>query len=192
MGLIRLEDKQNEFFFDKRSFIVLVCVCILLFSVYFFSINLIENSNGKVVTSVSNLTLTINNQLPLSDKSGITLDIANLDDGIIDEASFSVTADGDAKYDIYATSDDSDLKYVKIYLTDDNGVSLLDYRKNVIPTCGSLRSLSDLPEGLSLYSGKLLDGNTKNFKLRIWLSDTYPMTLNKRDFTIKINVRTSL
>ncbi len=192
MGLIRLEDKQNEFFFDKRSFIILVCVCILLFSIYCFSIKLVDNNNGKVTVNDSNLTLTINNQLSLSDESGKTLNVSDLDEGIIDEVSFSVTADGDAKYDIYATSDDSDLKYVKIYLTDDNGVPLPDYRKNVVPTCGSLRSLSDLPEGLSLYSGKLLDGNTKNFKLRIWLSDTYPMTLNKRDFTIKINVRTSL
>ena len=192
MGLIRLEDKRNEFFFDKRSFIVLVSVCILLFSVYCFSIKLVDNSNGKVVASVSNLTLTINNQLSISDKSGMTLNVADLDDGIIDEASFSVTADGDAKYDIYLTSDDSDLKYVKIYLTDDDGVSLLDYKEGVVPTCSDLMTLNDLPEGLSLYSGKLLDGATKNFKLRIWLSDSYPVTLNKKKFTIKINVRTSL
>lgn len=192
MGLMRLENEQNRFFFDKKSFIILVCICMIVFSIYCFSIKLVDNNTGRVIVDVSDLTLSINNQMPLSDKSGMSLDITDLDEGIIDEISFSVTADGDAKYDIYVTSDDSDLKYVKIYLTDGAGVPLPDYKKNVIPTYSSLRSLNDLPEGLSLYSGKLLDGDTKNFKLRIWLSDSYPMTLNKTDFIIKINVRTSL
>lgn len=192
MGLIRLKDGQNKFFFDKKSFIILVFVCLLLFLVYYASVKMIYSNNGKVIMDVPNLTLTIGNQAPLSDKSGMSLNVSDLDTGIIDEASFSITADGDTRYDIYLTSDDSDLKYVKVYLTDGTNVPLPDYKKNVIPTCGNLKSLKDLPAGLSLYSGKLLNGSTKNFKLRIWLSDSYPVTLNKKDFTLKVNVRASL
>lgn len=195
MGLIRLEKKWNKFFFSKKNFIVLILVCLSLIFLYYIVNGLINsNYDGMILIDKNNddLTLTIDNQMPLSDKAGMTLKVSDLDKGIIDEVGFSITAVGNAKYDIYLTSDDTDLKYVKIYLTDDTGIPLNGYEKKSVPMYSELKVLNDLPEGLWLYSGKLENKSTQKFNLRIWLGDLYPKTINKNSFSVKINVRTVL
>lgn len=195
MGLIRLEKKWNKFFFSKKNFIVLILVCLSLIFLYYIVNGLINsNYDGMILIDKNNddLTLTIDNQMPLSDKAGMTLKVSDLDKGIIDEVGFSITAVGNAKYDIYLTSDDTDLKYVKIYLTDDTGIPLNGYEKKSVPMYSELKVLNDLPEGLWLYSGKLENKSTQKFNLRIWLGDLYPKTINKDSFSVKINVRTVL
>lgn len=195
MGLIRLEKKWNKFFFSKKNFIVLILVCLSLIFLYYIVNGLINsNYDGMILIDKNNddLTLTIDNQMPLSDKAGMTLKVSDLDKGIIDEVGFSITAVGNAKYDIYLTSDDTDLKYVKIYLTDDTGIPLNGYEKKSVLMYSELKVLNDLPEGLWLYSGKLENKSTQKFNLRIWLGDLYPKTINKNSFSVKINVRTVL
>lgn len=195
MGLIRLEKKWNKFFFSKKNFITLIIICLSLTFLYYIVNSLINsNYNGMVLIDKSNadLVLNIDNQMPLSDKAGMTLNVSDLDKGIMDEISFSITAIGNARYDIYLTSDDSDLKYVKIYLTDDNGMVLNESDKNSVPLYSELKVLNDLPEGSLVYSGKLENNSTKKFNLKIWLADLYPRTININNFSVKVNVRTVL
>ena len=78
-----------------------------------------------------------------------------------------------------------------VTLTDLEGNSIEGYSNNRIPTISDLPILDDMPNSRRLYSGKLEDGEQKSFVLRMWLSDSYAVSAEKRNFSVKLAVRLS-
>lgn len=96
-------------------------------------------------------------------------------------------------YEIYAksvgVSTEIPIEYIKLYLTNaDNDLPLKGF-DNVIPTYRDLKVAVSNPAGKKIYSGILEKGETQNFRLRMWLADTYPITAEVRNFGILLYVK---
>ena len=79
--------------------------------------------------------------------------------------------------------------YVRMYLTDgDNDLPLLGYQDD-IPTYRELKISESNADGKQLYVGTLKNGEKKNFKLRMWLDEAYPITPEMKSFKIALFVK---
>lgn len=79
--------------------------------------------------------------------------------------------------------------YVRMYLTDgDNDLPLLGYQDD-IPTYRELKISESNADGKQLYVGTLKKGEKKNFKLRMWLDESYPITPEIKSFKIALFVK---
>ena len=146
-----------------------------------------EESNGIEITDA----------LPISDSEGIPATGRNITQGYFD---FSVTAtlagQTDINYEIYGVDtspSDSKLKpeYVKVYLTNaEDETAIEGYDKSSLPTFSSLPESSD-KSGKKLYAGSFSESGTRKYRLRIWVSDNYPIFEkkgNRETFSMRVNV----
>lgn len=139
--------------------------------------------------------------LPISDQLGMSYSGVNGTPGVEGYSEFSIvnTSNKNISYEIYLTDDnisdnnDSIIKnnYVKLYLTNKNDVPFSGYDSRKIPSYYDLPVLNDIPGGKLLYRGKLQIKEIENFKLRVWLSNSYAISSNKakKDFSFKVNIR---
>ncbi len=148
-----------------------------------------ENTNGIMITDA----------LPISDAEGKVIPATgrNITQGYFD---FSLTATiitpADIKYEIYGidtSPSDSKLKpeYVKVYLTNAENETAIDgYDESSLPTFSSLPTASD-GVNKKLSEGVFSESGTRKYRLRIWVSDNYPILEkngNKETFSMKVNV----
>ena len=148
-----------------------------------------EESNGIEITDA----------LPISDAEGKVIPATgrNITQGYFD---FSVTATvagtTDINYEIYGVDtspSDSKLKpeYVKVYLTNAENEAAIDgYDTSSLPTFSSLETASD-GTSKKLYAGSFSESGTRKYRLRIWVSDNYPIFEKKgsrETFSMKVNV----
>lgn len=178
----------------KCLYMIVFVIVVIIGLIFIFYKQDLNHGSVKFLDS-SDLELQITNKLPLTDSSAKEIVIDEVDGDIIDESQFSIVADGDISYEIYLEDSIGDLKispnYVKVYLTDLDGNSIEGYSNNRIPTISDLPILDDMPNSRRLYSGKLEDGQQKSFVLRMWLSDSYAVSAEKRNFSVKLAVRLS-
>ena len=155
------------------------------------------NSNSNSVSLTGTNSIHISNKLPLTDESGRTLDASNVDDDILNEIAFSVESTGDknisSNYEVYLESDENDdtidPNYVKVYLTDGDGKAFKDYSGNEVMTYRNLRVSKSSASGKLLYSGTIFGNQKQEFKLRLWLDETYFLSDTKKEFNGIIKVK---
>lgn len=185
-------------YFNKNTF--LFVMSIVFFFLVIIVIGLTKdkfNSNSNSVSLTGTNSIHISNKLPLTDESGRTLDASNVDDDILNEISFSVESTGDKKiasnYEVYLESDENDdtidPNYVKVYLTDGDGKAFKDYSGNEVMTYRNLRVSKSSASGKLLYSGTIFGNQKQEFKLRIWLDETYFLSDTKKEFNGIIKVK---
>lgn len=187
-------------YFNKNTFLFVMSI------VFFFLVIIVigltkdkfnSNSNSNSVSLTGTNSIHISNKLPLTDESGRTLDASNVDDDILNEISFSVESTGDTKiasnYEVYLESDENDdtidPNYVKVYLTDGDGKAFKDYSGNEVMTYRNLRVSKSSASGKLLYSGTIFGNQKQEFKLRLWLDETYFLSDTKKEFNGIIKVK---
>ncbi len=185
-------------YFNKNTF--LFVMSIVFFFLVIIVIGLTKdkfNSNSNSVSLTGTNSIHISNKLPLTDESGRTLDASNVDDDILNEISFSVESTGDTKiasnYEVYLESDENDdtidPNYVKVYLTNGDGKAFKDYSGNEVMTYRNLRVSKSSASGKLLYSGTIFGNQKQEFKLRLWLDETYFLSDTKKEFNGIIKVK---
>ena len=97
------------------------------------------------------------------------------------------------KYEIYLTKNDLEnevpVKFVKVYLTDENDVPIGNFKDSRLLTYYELKVAESDPSGKLLYSGTLKGQESKKYKLRMWVADTYELTTDARVFSVELNVK---
>ncbi len=142
--------------------------------------------------------VSIRSILPITDISAKEMDTKKIQNGIIGYAEFSIELDGNSSkpvpYEIYLTdiSEDDALKYdyIKVYLTDENGVAYKRFSGNLAPSYKDMGVSLKHPDKRVLLSSTIKANETKVFKLRIWVADTYVLDDEIKEFKGKISVRT--
>ena len=124
-------DLKNSKYFNKR--VVYFILLVILFSVLVCFVPMIfdNNSNDVSLVGVTDNIL-LNNNLPLTDISGKTLDASNVRKEFLNEVAFSIKGIGNeekaVRYEIClineATEEEINSNYVKIYLTDNDNKPL--------------------------------------------------------------------
>ncbi|MDD6941182.1 MAG: hypothetical protein SOV80_03135 [Bacilli bacterium] len=185
-------------YFNKNTF--LFVMSIVFFFLVIIVIGLTKdkfNSNSNSVSLTGTNSIHISNKLPLTDESGRTLDASNVDDDILNEIAFSVESTGDknisSNYEVYLESDENDdtidPNYVKVYLTNGDGKAFKDYSGNEVMTYRNLRVSKSSASGKLLYSGTIFGNQKQEFKLRLWLDETYFLSDTKKEFNGIIKVK---
>ena len=185
-------------YFNKNTF--LFVMSIVFFFLVISVIGLTKdkfNSNSNSVSLTGTNSIHISNKLPLTDESGRTLDASNVNDDILNEIAFSVESTGDknisSNYEVYLESDENDdtidPNYVKVYLTDGDGKAFKDYSGNEVMTYRNLRVSKSSASGKLLYSGTIFGNQKQEFKLRLWLDETYFLSDTKKEFNGIIKVK---
>lgn len=185
-------------YFNKNTF--LFVMSIVFFFLVIIVIGLTKdkfNSNSNSVSLTGTNSIHISNKLPLTDESGRTLDASNVDDDILNEIAFSVESTGDknisSNYEVYLESDENDdtidPNYLKVYLTDGDGKAFKDYSGNEVMTYRNLRVSKSSASGKLLYSGTIFGNQKQEFKLRLWLDETYFLSDTKKEFNGIIKVK---
>lgn len=190
---------KKSLFKKINTFIISVCVLILIILVYKTSDILLSNSlndylklNKKTSNYISfnyaggdiNSLYEIKNPKIYSDFKGkkFVREYYDFEINVPKEESDSEKIN----YDILLKDlgNDLDAKYIKVYLTDSNNKPL-DGFSNTVPVYSAFLNDSD---GKIIYSGFLDDDN--KFRLRIWISDIYNKKYNNNlDFQIKVKIK---
>ena len=169
---------------NRINMILFICsLVIIIISGLMFCFSLYGKDSHKsiILTYMNNKELKIDNSSPITEKLGknITFNKGDYKTGYME---FSLSSNSGYEevinYEIcIVNNSESELsKYVKFYLTDyDTDKPVLNFDKN-IPTFLQLKKSKSLINGKSLYIGKLSGNETKRFRLRIWLDDSYTIT----------------
>lgn len=185
-------------YFNKNTFLFVMSIIFFFLVIIVIALakdKLKSNSNSVSLTGTNSIH--ISNKLPLTDESGRTLDASNVDDDILNEISFSVESTGDKKtssnYEVYLESEENDdtidPNYVKVYLTDRDGKAFKEYSGNEVMTYRNLRVSKSSASGKLLYSGTIFGNQKQEFKLRLWLDETYFLSDTKKEFNGIIKVK---
>ena len=168
-------------------FVILVFVLGL---VGFFFLNISHKPVKSKIELVSKYkNLKIDNSLPISDE--IAINKTNDEDGYLDFSIKSLSMNGNgSKYEVYVKQINSvnsiNGNYIKLYLSEKNtNRPLTKYE-----VFNSLPLSSFDMESRKLYRGTIKKGETINLNLRMWLSDNYTISNEKRNFEIVLGVRT--
>ena len=189
--------------YRKQLIISLIIVFLFFFALYFGSfvyLKKIKKPASIRVTYHTTKSLKLKNLLPVSDTLGKTFTGSGTVDGVQGYVEFTIKnmSSKKATYEIYLSEQgDYDKfskirgKYVKFYLTNKNDAPYDGFRGSVLPTYNQLSVLVDKPSGKLLYRGNLESKQTGDFKLRVWLSDNYSISNNKKEkeFMVNVNVR---
>ncbi len=175
----------------------LVLIALILGYVMFFGPERDLKGNGTVnVDFKLGNNIKLKNILAVTDTVGKKLTGEGTRDGIQGYLEFTVNeaSNRNVNYEIYVTKDTSaneiNSDYIKLYLTDGEDEPVKGFQKNYIPSFDSLKVASDNPNGKVLYRGKISPSEEKNFKLRVWLSDSSPIEKDEKDFSLNVGVRT--
>ena len=135
--------------------------------------------------------ISLKNAVPIIDEVGKKLQSDDNDVGYFD---FNVSYNSfsfarNVSYEIYITPSENnslDGKYVKVYLTDQNDQPLLG---DVVKTFEELDSAKTINDGSKqIYYDSFTKTGVKKFRLRMWVSEDYPIDKESRSFKLKVNV----
>lgn len=181
----------------KSQFIIALIIVAILFILSIYIVFKLKDKNIEEVTLTTNISpsnsVIIYNDLPISDALGKNVKESSNNAGyvIIDIKNEN---DEDAKYQIYITKinpSDNHIKdnYIKYYLADENNNPLDGFNNNLIPSYNSFLYLNDKPSSKLLYKDRIKANSSKKIILRVWVSDSYPISDEKKDYSFKIGVR---
>ena len=173
------------------NLLILGFVGILIFT---FIYNYSDYNENAVILNTNNKVITISNRLLMTDVVGTALTLEKNVDGVTGYTEFEVKAltDKRVNYEVYLTSDnliqDIPIKFVKLYLTDENDIPIIDEGTGIL-TYYDIKTTRSNDNDRILYSGSLKNGGSKKFKLRMWVADTYALTVDSKMFSVELNVR---
>ena len=168
-------------------FFVIIIFVFGIGTYYFFNNNYEKKAHIKFVGS-DKVTLKIDNSSPISDELGIKKD--GVDDGYQDFSikSFDMNKKS-SKYEIYVKQINSinsiNGDYIKLYLSEKNTNRPL----TKVLVFGKLNLSTMDMDSRKLYVGTIKKGETINLNLKMWLSDNYTISNEKRNFEIILGVR---
>ena len=189
---------------SKKTLVIMVLLLLLLvgtvggvtYSAFMYSkagykTNQISSSSIMFAYDETTNGINLENAMPIADEVGMKLERDEKTSGYFDfNVSYSSSAERSVNYEIYATVVDSKnllpYKYVKVYLTDQND--------NPVFTDKPVKTFADLSKSLvdenskQLYYGSFTKEGNKKFRLRLWVSEDYPVTEEAKSFKIKVNV----
>lgn len=178
--------------------LVLIAIFSLLFCLFLYFNNRQDIKNATLIFSYSDNSsdLVVDNSMPITDAVGKQLTFTpNQTKYGYSEFSISANIYGikSVDYEIYAIQTGVALElpsdYVKVYLTDGHNDLPFDGYRDKIPSYHDLKVARTNPAGKKIYSGTLKENEEKKFRLRMWLTDTYPITTETRNFKINLYVR---
>ena len=186
---------MKDFFVKYKVLVISIFIVLILGGCLFGILGSYSDSNLLTIRYSSNEKFTISNLLPMTDEVGKTITLESNKEGTTAYLEFEVSSSGNKKtsYEIYLVKDTLDVevpvKFVKVYLTDDNDVALKNFDVANLPTYYDLR-VSDIdPSGKVLYSGTIKNQDTQKFRLRMWVADTYELTTDVKKFSVKVFVK---
>lgn len=173
------------------NLIVILCL-FLLFGLVFYYMRYVNISNTLKISS--NNSCSIENKVPISDELGISVNIDELDKGIIGEVQFDIHANSNGEntfnYELFLIEENNDMRinanYIKVCLFDENGNVINSINENEVPTFSKLQVSSSYAYARRIYFGKIKGGQKRAFKLRIWLADNYFVGSEFRKFQVKV------
>lgn len=193
----------DKFSHHRTLFILVILILVAIFSFIlclflYFSGNASDNKNATLIFSYSENAgeLVVDNSMPITDTVGKQLDFS-LNQTKYGYSEFSISANMEGlksiDYEIYAIPVGVALElptsYVKVYLTDGENDLPVDGYRDLVPTYRDLKISQSDPAGKKIYSGTLEKDETKEFRLRMWLADTYPITTDARSFKMLLYVK---
>ena len=134
-------------------------------------------SNTNVISLVS--------AMPISDEEGIK---SNQKEDYF-EFEISNSSKESVKYEIMLEPliNNFNGKFLKLYLTDENNEALKRFDKT-IPTWNEFNASNTLGSAI-IYDGYLGANETKDFRLRVWISEDYVVSDKADSFSFRINIR---
>lgn len=196
--LVYYDVNDNENSKRRKKIIVLIFFIIILFFLLFLvsygffefvgkkPINNNTINTGTVIFSYQEKTNGINltNTLPMSDESGKMIDGENYVFEFL--IIFKMNVSTNVSYEINLTPSANNTlssKYVKVYLEDVTGELFSE-----VPTFDKLLP-SKLRDGaFVLYTKKITTTNVDKYKLKVWVSNEYPVDEKSREFKFFVNV----
>ena len=183
----------------KYTFIFIIFVCTFSILFIFF---LKEKKNMKNGTNdyleikfESNDILKINNKLPLSDVLGKSIKYEDSLNGNVGFLEFSIINKSakTRKYNITINKRNVDSKmisdnYIKIYLTDINDNPLKGFSDNKITTYNELSYSKNNVENVVLYSDFAEKLSKNDYRLRVWVSDSYGLSKLEESIILDIGI----
>lgn len=166
-----------------------IIVCIL------FLLDNLPHDDSDLTVDFSTEKIVINNDLLLTDAVGKNITAETTKVGTTGYAEFEVKSNVDSKikYEIYLKKEDASpeipVDFVKVYLTDENDKPLTELVNGACPTYFDLKVADNDLGGKLLYSGSFNNKESKKFKLRMWVADTYELKAETNIFSVKINVK---
>lgn len=194
---------MNKFYKQAIGLFCGIVICSSIF-VGLFSLykqDLIEKD--RLLTSLNDISLKnkelnkigIKNRLSLSDKNGMKIDSEEDMDGVQDIFDFDVASnyDEDVYFEIYLSEylfNNLDSKYIKIYLENRETGEAINLVKGLVPTYYDLLVSSSNSNAKRLYYGLIKGKEIKKYRLRVWLSDSYPLNADETEyFNMKLHVK---
>lgn len=194
---------MNKFYKQAIGLFCGIVICSSIF-VGLFSLykqDLIEKDH--LLTSLNDISLKnkelnkigIKNRLSLSDKNGMKIDSEEDMDGVQDIFDFDVASnyDEDVYFEIYLSEylfNNLDSKYIKIYLENRETGEAINLVKGLVPTYYDLLVSSSNSNAKRLYYGLIKGKEIKKYRLRVWLSDSYPLNADETEyFNMKLHVK---
>lgn len=192
-----IKKNKSQLFIALTIVVIIFVITIVVLSVYISHKNSIESLNNKGITTVFNTSqhVEIREYLPVSDTLGKNFSVDGIEKGVYGYLEFSVKNNSNSsnEYEIYITKDslenELDGHFIKFYLTDNSDIPYGEFKKNKLPTYGDLLVPSDKPASRVIYTGVINANEELNFKLRVWLSDSYIISNNEYSFSFNVDVR---
>lgn len=173
------------------GFIVLVSINVC----FYFAGNKKDTTDSVSTSFAESSIINLSNTLPISDEFGKQIDGKGTKDGIQGYSELTIHNNLNKKvaFDICIKKNEVSKEirgnYIKLYLSDTADKPLPGFEGNSVPSFSDLPVLVTDP-GLYLLSSDVLQANeTKKVVLRSWLSDSYAISDEKRDFSFTIIVK---
>ena len=157
--------------FIQRNFKTLFLPIFVILSVFgiciFYLLDNIPRDNSVLNVKFTNEKIVVSNELLMTDAVGKVIEADNIKCGTTGFTEFEVSSNIDekVKFEIYLTKEDAlyevPMKYVKVYLTDENNNPLLEMENRAIPTYYDLKVADSNLSGKLLYSGSLKNKESK-------------------------------
>ena len=178
-------------------FIIFVCTFSILFIFFLKEKKNIKNGTNDYleIKFESNDILKINNKLPLSDVLGKSIKYEDSLNGNVGFLEFSVINKSakTRKYNITINKRNVDSKmisdnYIKLYLTDINDNPLKGFSDNKVTTYNELSYSKNNVENVVLYSDFAEKLSKNDYRLRVWVSDSYGLSKLEESIILDIGI----
>ena len=183
--------------YNLKSILLLVLGIVCVFILVAYSIVFIKNeffsvNESDVTLSSNNNIVLIKDNLSINDEYGKEITDSNANTfGFIEFEVVNHTTEK-RNFQVYLTeSPNSNINpnYIKLYLTDTANKPLSFYAESKLPSYVDLNYLMNKPNSKLLYSGVLNGEESKNYRLRVWLTDSYVVENSDKVFQFVIDAR---
>lgn len=189
-----IKKNKGQLFIALTIVVIIFIVTSVVLLLYLSHANSVNNK-GIITTFNTSQHVELREYLPVSDTLGKNFSVEGIENGVYGYLEFSVKNNSEmsSNYEIYITKDSVEKElngnFIKFYLTDENDIPYGEFKKNKLPTYSDLLVPSDKPSSREIYAGVINANEELNFKLRVWLSDSYIISNDEYSFSFNVDVR---